>query len=146
MRDQGYEVESGQELLSLGMANVVGSIFTCYPAPWHSVKHTASEVSGSFSRSAVCNTSGGTSQLSGIIAALLSFLALVYLTKHGAKRLDIEITIACFHVHAYSHSPSHEHHIRVTASNTMQKYPFWGQLGLNVVQGTPRTANGIWKR
>ncbi|CAK8985546.1 unnamed protein product [Durusdinium trenchii] len=64
----GYEVESGQELLALGMSNIAGSIFTSYPA------------SGSFSRSAVCSASGGVTQLSGIVSVLLSLLALLYLT------------------------------------------------------------------
>lgn len=67
-KQHGYQVESSQELLALGASNVIGAIFTAYPA------------TGSFSRSAVCNSTGGKSQLSGVTAASLSFLALLYLT------------------------------------------------------------------
>jgi len=67
-KQHGYQVESGQELLALGASNVIGAVFTAYPA------------TGSFSRSAVCNSTGAKSQLSGVTAACLSYLALLYLT------------------------------------------------------------------
>lgn len=64
----GYNVEAGQELFALGIANVVGGAFSCYP------------VTGSFSRSAVNNDTGAKSQLSGIITAIVMWLTLMFLT------------------------------------------------------------------
>jgi len=64
----GYEVEAGQEMLALGLANLVGSFFSCYP------------VTGSFSRSAVNDSTGARSQLSGLVTALFLFLTLLVLT------------------------------------------------------------------
>mmetsp|Transcript_5741 Transcript_5741/g.16637 ORF Transcript_5741/g.16637 Transcript_5741/m.16637 type:complete len:895 (+) Transcript_5741:79-2763(+) len=64
----GYEVEAGQEMFALGMANLVGSAFSCYP------------VTGSFSRSAVNNSTGGLSQLSGVVTATVMFCTLMFLT------------------------------------------------------------------
>lgn len=63
-----YEIEAGQELLALGIANAVGACFSCYP------------VTGSFSRSAVNNQTGALSQLSGLITAVMMLLTLMYLT------------------------------------------------------------------
>jgi hypothetical protein len=63
-----YEVEAGQELLALGMANLVGSMFSCYP------------VTGSFSRSAVNNATGALSQLSGFITGMVMLLTMLILT------------------------------------------------------------------
>jgi len=64
----GYEIEAGQEMFSLGMANLIGAAFSCYP------------VTGSFSRSAVNNSTGALSQLSGVITAVVMFLTLLFLT------------------------------------------------------------------
>jgi sulfate transporter 4 len=64
----GYEVEAGQELLALGMSNLIGSMFSSYP------------VTGSFSRSAVNNSTGALSQLSGLITGLVMLLTLLLLT------------------------------------------------------------------
>jgi len=64
----GYEVDAGQEMLALGIANLVGSVFSCYP------------VTGSFSRSAVSNSTGALSQLSGFITAVVMFCTLMFLT------------------------------------------------------------------
>lgn len=68
-KQQGDELSSSQELLALGFSNIIGSMCSSYPA------------SGSFSRSAVCSSSGGVSQLSGLVAVALSLLALLYLTQ-----------------------------------------------------------------
>mmetsp|Transcript_21792 Transcript_21792/g.70505 ORF Transcript_21792/g.70505 Transcript_21792/m.70505 type:complete len:827 (-) Transcript_21792:116-2596(-) len=64
----GYPINAGQELLALGAANIVGSCFSCYP------------VTGSFSRSAVANTTGAQTQLAGVITALGMLLVLLFLT------------------------------------------------------------------
>lgn len=64
----GYEIDAGQELFALGIANIVGGCFSCYP------------VTGSFSRSAVMNSTGGLTQLGGIISAIVMFCTLMFLT------------------------------------------------------------------
>ncbi|CAJ1421782.1 unnamed protein product [Effrenium voratum] len=67
-KQHGQQLSSSQEMLALGAANILGSVWTAYPS------------SGSFSRSAVCNSTGGSSQLAGLVSAGLSLLALLYLT------------------------------------------------------------------
>merc|ERR1719309_6391 len=64
----GYEIDAGQELLALGMTNFIGAMFSCYP------------VTGSFSRSAVCNSVGGVSQLAGMVTAVVMLCTLLFLT------------------------------------------------------------------
>ncbi|CAE7568400.1 SULTR4 [Symbiodinium natans] len=64
----GYEIEAGQEMLALGISNLVGAAFSCYP------------VTGSFSRSAVNNSTGAQTQLSGVITALVMLCTLLFLT------------------------------------------------------------------
>ncbi|CAJ1393858.1 unnamed protein product [Effrenium voratum] len=64
----GYDIEAGQEMLAIGIANLVGAAFSCYP------------VTGSFSRSAVNNSTGAMSQLSGVITAVVMFCTLMFLT------------------------------------------------------------------
>ncbi|XP_012072943.1 sulfate transporter 4.1, chloroplastic isoform X2 [Jatropha curcas] len=64
----GYELDSNQELFGLGVANIVGSFFSAYPA------------TGSFSRSAVSNESGTKTGLSGIITGIIMGCALLFLT------------------------------------------------------------------
>jgi sulfate transporter 4 len=65
----GYEIDAGQEMMALGLANLVGGCFSCYP------------VTGSFSRSAVMNSTGGQTQLGGFISALVMLCTLLFLTK-----------------------------------------------------------------
>lgn len=64
----GYELVPGQELVALGAANVVGSMFSAYP------------VTGSFSRSAVNNSVGARTPLSGMVTGALMLLTLSVLT------------------------------------------------------------------
>jgi MFS superfamily sulfate permease-like transporter len=63
-----YEVDSSLELIGLGMANFIGSMFSIYP------------VVGSFSRTAVNNDAGATSAISGVITATMVVLVLLLLT------------------------------------------------------------------
>eukprot|EP00929_Paragymnodinium_shiwhaense_P044161 TRINITY_DN22659_c0_g1_i1.p1 TRINITY_DN22659_c0_g1~~TRINITY_DN22659_c0_g1_i1.p1 ORF type:complete len:967 (+),score=207.39 TRINITY_DN22659_c0_g1_i1:81-2981(+) len=63
-----YEIDAGQEMLALGLANMAGSMFSCYP------------VTGSFSRSAVANSTGAKSQLAGLITAMLILCTMLFLT------------------------------------------------------------------
>lgn len=64
----GYKVDSNQELVALGAANLGGSFFGAYP------------VTGGFSRSAVNAQAGAKTNLSGLITAALVLLALMFLT------------------------------------------------------------------
>lgn len=63
-----HKVRPNQELVGLGIANVVGSLFQSYP------------VTGGFSRSAVNYQSGANTPLSSIISAAIVALTLVFLT------------------------------------------------------------------
>jgi len=62
-----YEINANQELVGLGMANVIGSFFRTFPA------------TASFSRSAVNESSGAKTTLASMIAALIVILALLFL-------------------------------------------------------------------
>ena len=63
-----YEIDASMELIGLGMANFVGAMFQAYP------------VTGSFSRSAVNNSAGAQSGVSGMVTATLVGLVLLFLT------------------------------------------------------------------
>ena len=63
-----YQIVPNQELIGLGVANVVGALFQSYP------------VTGGFSRSAVNEQSGANTPLASIISAVLVALTLLFLT------------------------------------------------------------------
>ncbi|MFT6873451.1 MAG: SulP family sulfate permease, partial [Roseivirga sp.] len=65
---RNYKVMPNQELIALGAANIVGSLFQSYP------------VTGGFSRSAVNEQSGAQTPLASIISAVLVALTLLFLT------------------------------------------------------------------
>ena len=62
------EVRPNQELIAIGMANIVGSIFQSYP------------VTGGFSRTAVNDQAGASTPLASIISAVIVGLTLLFLT------------------------------------------------------------------
>lgn len=62
-----YNVSPNQELVGLGLANVIGSLFKTFPA------------TASFSRSAVNESSGAKSTLASVFAASIVILALLFL-------------------------------------------------------------------
>jgi SulP family sulfate permease len=66
----GYELVPDQELVALGLANLVGSFFNCYPTY------------GGFGRTAVAAKSGSRTQLAGILAGLLMLVVLSFLTSY----------------------------------------------------------------
>ncbi|KAK9762752.1 hypothetical protein K7432_011208 [Basidiobolus ranarum] len=66
-RKNKYTVDSNQELIGLGVCNIVSSIFSGFP------------VSGSFSRGAVNDQSGVKTPLSGILTGLIGVFALIFL-------------------------------------------------------------------
>lgn len=67
-KKRNYKVMPNQELIALGAANVVGSLFQSYP------------VTGGFSRSAVNEQAGAHTPLASIISAVLVALTLLFLT------------------------------------------------------------------
>lgn len=63
-----YKIRPNQELIALGAANIVGSLFQSYP------------VTGGFSRSAVNDQAGAKTPLASLISAALVALTLLFLT------------------------------------------------------------------
>lgn len=64
-----YELDNNQEMISLGLSNIVGSFFMSYPT------------TGGFGRSAVNNESGAKTNFSAIISALIISIVLMYFTS-----------------------------------------------------------------
>jgi len=67
-KSTGYKVVANQELIGLGAANLIGSLFQSYP------------VTGGFSRSAVNHQAGAVTPLAAIISAALVAVTLLFLT------------------------------------------------------------------
>jgi len=67
-KHQGYKVKPNNELIALGLGNVIGSFFQTYPA------------TGGFSRTAVNDQSGAKTPLASIISASIVALTLLFLT------------------------------------------------------------------
>ena len=65
---KNYKVDANQELVALGLSNIVGSFFQSYP------------VTGGFSRTAVNDQAGANTGLASIISAVLVILTLLFLT------------------------------------------------------------------
>lgn len=63
----GYKVDSNQELLALGLSNTVGSFFQCY------------SVTSSLSRSLVQESTGGKTQMAGVISSVIVFITVLKL-------------------------------------------------------------------
>lgn len=63
-----YAVDANQELIGLGLANVVGAFFRAFPT------------TGGFSRTAVNSDAGARTQLAGIFSAAIIALTLLFLT------------------------------------------------------------------
>lgn len=69
-RHKDYKLDANQELVSLGLANMVGSFFKSFP------------VTGGFSRTAVNDQAGAKTGLASIISATLIILTLLFLTSY----------------------------------------------------------------
>lgn len=65
---EGFDLDANQELFALGVANVFGSFFSCFPA------------AGSFTRTAVNFSAGAKSQFSGLISAFIVLISILFLT------------------------------------------------------------------
>jgi SulP family sulfate permease len=69
-KHKNYQVVPNQELIGLGLANIVGSFFKAFP------------VTGGFSRTAVNDQAGAKTGLASIISAVLILLTLLFLTSY----------------------------------------------------------------
>jgi len=67
-KHRDYKVVPNQELISLGLANIVGSFFQSYPT------------TGGFSRTAVNDQAGAKTGLASVISAVLIIITLLFLT------------------------------------------------------------------
>ena len=63
-----YKINPNQELKGLGLANIFGSFFSCYP------------VTGGFSRTAVSYQAGARTALASIVTAIIVLLTLLFFT------------------------------------------------------------------
>lgn len=68
-RHKDYRIDANQELIGLGMANIIGSFFKSFPTV------------GGFSRTAVNDQAGAKTGLASIISAMLIILTLLFLTS-----------------------------------------------------------------
>ncbi|XP_044252765.1 sodium-independent sulfate anion transporter-like [Tribolium madens] len=67
---KGKVIDASQEMIAVGMCNLIGSFFGSYP------------VNASFSRAAVSNASGVRTPLAGIYTGVMVILALTFLTPY----------------------------------------------------------------
>jgi sulfate permease, SulP family len=67
--ERGYSVDPSQELLALGVANIVGSFFSSYP------------VTGGFSRSAVNAQAGAVTMFASLLSVVVVIIALMLLSS-----------------------------------------------------------------
>jgi MFS superfamily sulfate permease-like transporter len=82
---KGYDVDSNQELVGIGSANLLAGIFSGFP------------VSTSSSRTAVAEQSGAKTQLTGIVAAILVMVMLLFLpgmVRHMPQPVLAAVVIA----------------------------------------------------
>lgn len=69
-KHKNYEIDNNQELIGLGLANILGSFFKAFP------------VTGGFSRTAVNDQAGAKTGLAAIISATLIVITLLFLTTY----------------------------------------------------------------
>ncbi len=69
-KHKNYEIIPNQELIALGMSNILGSFFKAFP------------VTGGFSRTAVNDQAGAKTGMASIISAVLIIITLLFLTKY----------------------------------------------------------------
>lgn len=67
-KHKDYKLDANQELIGLGLANIIGSFFKSFP------------VTGGFSRTAVNDQAGAKTSLASIISAILILFTLLFLT------------------------------------------------------------------
>ncbi len=69
-KHKDYEIDPNQELIGLGMANVLGSFFSAFP------------VTGGFSRTAVNDQAGAKTGIAALISASMVILTLLFFTSY----------------------------------------------------------------
>ncbi|WP_235296301.1 SulP family inorganic anion transporter [Portibacter marinus] len=69
-KHKNYKIDPNQELIGLGIANIVGSFFKSFP------------VTGGFSRTAVNDQAGARTGLASVISAILVITTLLFLTSY----------------------------------------------------------------
>ena len=67
-KQEAYRIRPNQELIALGLSNLVGSLFQAYP------------ISSSFSRSAVNQESGGKTGMAALISVVMVLLTVLFFT------------------------------------------------------------------
>lgn len=67
-KQEAYRINPDQELIALGLSNMIGSLFKTYP------------VTSSFSRSAINQESGGTTGVSAFTSVIMVVITLMFLT------------------------------------------------------------------
>lgn len=74
-RRNGYQLAYNQEIVALGIANFAGALFNSYTT------------TGSFSRSAINNSCGAKTQLSGFVTSIIVMCVLLFLVSHAARSI-----------------------------------------------------------
>lgn len=69
-KHKDYEIDNNQELIGLGLSNIIGSFFKAFP------------VTGGFSRTAVNDQAGAKTGLAAIVSAVLVILTLLFFTDY----------------------------------------------------------------
>ncbi len=122
---KNYKIRPNQELIALGLANMVGSFFQSYPT------------TGGFARSAVNDQSGANTGWSSIISALLIILTLLFLTPLFYF-LPKAILASIIMIAVFSLLDLNEARYLWTANKTdfwMLIVTFFGTLGLGIEEG-----------
>ncbi len=70
LKHRDYKVVPNQELIGLGLANIIGSFFQSYPT------------TGGFSRTAVSDQAGAKTTMASVVSAILIVITLLFLTPY----------------------------------------------------------------
>ena len=120
-----YEVNSNQELIALGMANIATGLFQGFP------------VTSSSSRTPVAESAGARTQLAGIVGALCIALLLIYaptlLQDLPYAALGAVVIFACFGLVEIA-GLLHLYHLR-RGEFALSMACFFGVILLGVIQG-----------
>ena len=119
------EIDESAELRSLGICNIIGSIFSAYP------------VAGSFSRTAVNHTTGSKTQLSGCFASLVIMFTLTILTKFFSNlpKFALSAIIINSVMRLFDYQQARHYYERNKVDFTIWTITFLGCLFLGVLVG-----------
>ncbi|XP_053280654.1 solute carrier family 26 member 6 [Pleuronectes platessa] len=85
----GYQVDSSQELIALGLSNSIGGMFQCL------------SISGSMSRTAIQERAGGKTQAAGALSAIVSLFIMLWI---GALFKDLPKAVLAAIIYVTLHS------------------------------------------